>query len=106
MKFAVLSKNAIFAVALSLAPMVGTFAAESVNVPSHVNINTASAEEIAEALNGVGLSKAEEIVRYRESNGAFVHIDELVNVKGVGMKTVDKNREHIFLQDTSKNSDD
>ena len=57
-----------------------------------VNINTASAEEIADALNGIGLSKAEEIVRYRDTNGAFAHIDELVNVKGVGMKTVDKNR--------------
>ncbi len=63
-----------------------------------VNINTASAAEIAEALNGVGLSKAEEIVRYREAHGAFAHIDELVNVKGVGMKTVDKNRDNILLQ--------
>ena len=64
-----------------------------------ININTASAEEIAEALNGVGLSKAEEIVRYREEHGAFAHIDELVNVKGVGLKTVDNNRDYILLQD-------
>jgi len=63
-----------------------------------VNINTASAEEISQALSGVGLSKAEEIVRYREANGAFAHIDELVNVKGLGMKTVDKNRDRIVLQ--------
>lgn len=62
-----------------------------------VNINTASAAEIATALNGVGLSKAEEIVRYREANGSFVHVDELINVKGVGMKTVDKNRDSISL---------
>ena len=64
-----------------------------------VNINTASAAEISEALNGVGLSKAEEIVRYREAHGAFAHIDELVNVKGVGMKTIDKNRDNIMLQE-------
>jgi len=65
-----------------------------------VNINTASAEQIAEALNGIGLSKAEDIVRYREENGPFAHIDELVNVKGVGLRTVDKNRDLIVLQDT------
>lgn len=70
----------------------------SVWAAGSVNINTASAEEIAEALNGVGLSKAEEIVRYREAHGAFAHIDELVNVKGVGMKTVDKNRDNILVQ--------
>lgn len=69
-----------------------------------VNINTATAEEISEALNGVGLSKAEEIVRYREAHGAFAHIDELVNVKGVGMKTVDKNRDNIMLQEAQGES--
>ena len=46
-----------------------------------VNINTASAEEIAESLNGIGLSKAQEIVRYRDEHGAFTDLDELVNVK-------------------------
>ena len=63
-----------------------------------VNVNSASAEEIAEGLKGVGLSKAEAIVTYRESNGSFVHIDELVNVKGIGIRTVDMNREVITLQ--------
>lgn len=67
-----------------------------------VDINQASAEEIAAALNGVGLSKAEEIVRYREANGAFKHVDELVNVKGIGMRTVDKNRDRILLQAASQ----
>jgi competence protein ComEA len=64
-----------------------------------VNINTASADEIASALKGVGLSKAEAIVAYRESNGTFMHIDELVNVKGIGVRTVDINREVITLTD-------
>lgn len=67
-----------------------------------VNINTASAEEIAEALNGVGLSKAQMIVEYREQNGPFAHIDELVNVKGIGLRTVDKNRDVILLQENAK----
>lgn len=62
-----------------------------------VNINTANAEEIAESLKGVGLSKAEAIVSYRDANGAFKHVDELVNVKGIGIRTVDINREYIRL---------
>lgn len=62
-----------------------------------VNINTANAVEIAEALNGVGLSKAEAIVEYRTAHGPFKHPDELVNVKGIGLKTIDKNRQYIQL---------
>lgn len=64
-----------------------------------VNINTASAEEIAEGLNGIGVSKAEEIVRYRDEHGAFTDLDELVNVKGIGIRTVDKNRDNMVLGD-------
>lgn len=62
-----------------------------------VDVNTASAEEIAEGLDGVGLSKAKAIVSYREANGRFRHADELVNVKGIGLSTVDKNRDNIQL---------
>ena len=42
-------------------------------------------------------SKAAAIVNYRASNGSFMHIDELVNVKGIGIRTVDLNREVITL---------
>lgn len=62
-----------------------------------VNVNSANAEEIAESLKGVGLSKAEAIVSYRDANGAFKHVDELVNVKGIGIRTVDINRDYILL---------
>ena len=65
-----------------------------------VNVNSASAEEIAEALKGVGMSKAEAIVRYRDDNGQFKHVDELVNVKGIGIRTVDINREYILLDNS------
>lgn len=63
-----------------------------------VNVNTASAEEISESLKGIGLSKAKLIVDYREANGTFVHADELVNVKGIGIKTIDQNRGLIIVQ--------
>ena len=65
-----------------------------------VNVNSASAEEIAEALKGVGMSKAEAIVSYRSEHGQFKHIDELVNVKGIGIRTVDINREYILLENS------
>ena len=69
-----------------------------------VNINTASAEELSESLKGVGMSKAAAIVSYRNENGQFKHVDELVNVKGIGIRTVDINREYILL-DNSKLAD-
>ena len=65
-----------------------------------VNVNLASAEEIAESLKGIGLSKADAIVTYRNENGEFKHVDELVNVKGIGIRTVDINREYIRLENS------
>ncbi len=60
-----------------------------------VNINKASAEEIAEVLIGVGLSKANAIVSYRKANGPFKSIEELEQIKGIGAKTLQKNRAKI-----------
>ncbi len=62
-----------------------------------VNINTAGAEEIAQALNGIGESKAAAIVAQREASGPFKSADELTAIKGIGAKTVEKNREDIRL---------
>jgi competence protein ComEA len=63
-----------------------------------VNINSADAPTLAQGLKGVGMSRAQEIVRYRETFGPFASIDELVEVKGVGMSTVDKNRAVLTLE--------
>jgi competence protein ComEA len=63
-----------------------------------VNINTANAETLAASLDGVGLSKARAIVAYRDSQGPFRHADELVNVKGIGLSTVDRNRDVIRIE--------
>ena len=82
-----LFKSLLLALALSL-PL---FAAAG----EPVNINTADAVSIAASLNGIGEAKARAIVDYREKNGPFKSADELVNVKGVGLKTVEKNRELI-----------
>ena len=62
-----------------------------------VNINKASADEIAASLNGVGDKKAQEIVKYRETIGPFKSANELVNVKGIGDKTIAKNKGNIKI---------
>ena len=62
-----------------------------------VNINTASAQELADLLKGVGLKKAEQIVEYRQQNGKFATADDLDNVPGIGAATVEKNRQRIQL---------
>lgn len=63
-----------------------------------VNINTADAATLAAGLQGVGLSRAEDIIRYRETYGPFGAVEELVDVKGIGQATLDKNRTVITLE--------
>ncbi|WP_160257201.1 ComEA family DNA-binding protein [Bifidobacterium magnum] len=64
--------------------------------PAPVNINTASQEEL-ETIKGVGPVTAANIVAYRASAGPFASVDELVNVAGIGMKTVEKLRPYITV---------
>jgi competence protein ComEA len=59
-----------------------------------VNINTATVEELT-TLSGIGPSKANAIIEYREENGMFKSIDELVNVTGIGEKSLEKIQDDI-----------
>ncbi|WP_352258728.1 ComEA family DNA-binding protein [Psychrobacter sp. TB55-MNA-CIBAN-0194] len=63
-----------------------------------VNINRASEGELV-SLNGIGSSKAQAIILYREMFGNFKTVDELAKVKGIGAKTVEKNRRRLSVQD-------
>lgn len=63
-----------------------------------VNINQASAPQIAAALKGVGLKTATAIVAYRKANGPFKTADSLMSVKGVGRRTLVKNEGVIALE--------
>ncbi len=75
----------------------GTLAEEPVGQSAPININQADAQTLADGLKGVGLTRAEEIIRYREAFGPFVSVDELADVKGIGPATVDKNRAVLTL---------
>ena len=63
-----------------------------------VNINQATATEIATALKGIGEAKAEAIVEYRNLNGAFNSAEQLTAVKGIGEKLVSKIKEDVLLK--------
>ncbi|WZL71554.1 helix-hairpin-helix domain-containing protein [Clostridiaceae bacterium 35-E11] len=63
---------------------------------SKININTASKEEL-ETLNGIGQSLAERIIQYREANGNFKDIKDIMKVSGIGEKKFEGIREHISI---------
>ena len=68
-----------------------------------IDINTADAKTIAANTKGIGLIKATVIVNYREKNGVFNSIDDLSKVKGIGKKTIEKNRQNLMIvQETSE----
>jgi competence protein ComEA len=62
-----------------------------------VDINKADAATIAKELQGIGLSRAQAIVAYREKNGLFKSAEDLRKVKGIGAKTLELNRANIRM---------
>jgi competence protein ComEA len=62
-----------------------------------VNVNTADAATLARELEGIGLAKAQAIVAHRDKHGPFRSVDDLGRVKGIGRKTLDRNRDAIRL---------
>ncbi|WP_342315924.1 ComEA family DNA-binding protein [Lysobacter sp. FW306-1B-D06B] len=62
-----------------------------------VNVNTADAATLDRVLVNIGPSKAEAIVAYRKTNGPFRSADQLAQVPGIGLKTVEKNKDRIVF---------
>ena len=63
-----------------------------------ININTANAETLSAALTGIGMARAQAIVRYREQHGPFASVDELLEVEGVGEVILANNRHLLAVQ--------
>ena len=84
--------NSIILTLLIALPIIG-FSADK------ININTADKETLMSVIKGVGEKKAEAIIMYREENGEFKSIDELVNVKGIVQGIIDKHKEQLSISD-------
>jgi competence protein ComEA len=73
-------------------PVIGTEIPAATEAPSSaelININTASQAEL-ESLPGIGPTTAQKIIAYRQANGPFVSIEDIVNVSGIGPGTYER----------------
>lgn len=98
--FALLTSASIAAIAAPAVKPESGVAASTLEVSSKaqadkVNLNQADALTLQRELVGIGEAKAKAIVAYREGNGPFSSIDELLEVKGIGKAILEKNREKI-----------
>jgi len=82
---------------IQILSLVVLFVFSTLAFAAQVNINSANATQIAKNLKGVGLKKAQAIVVYRKKHGKFKTIEGLSKVKGIGFKTVEKNRANISI---------
>ena len=66
-------------------------------ISDKININTATADEL-DALPGIGPSKAEAIIKYRETESRFFSPADIMNVSGIGEKTYEKIKDYITVE--------
>lgn len=90
-KFMATVKGFLYTLCLTLLMMTSAYANE------RVNINTADVATLDRVLIGIGPSKAEAIVQHRKENGPFKSMDQLIDVKGIGLATLEKNRDRIVI---------
>lgn len=64
---------------------------------TRISLNTANADTLASNLIGIGEAKAEAIIAWREANGRFDNVEQLLEVKGIGKATLEKNKSRITL---------
>jgi len=72
-----------------------SFSAASFSEP--LDINSASAEQLAQVMVGVGKTKADAIVQERDKNGKFQSVDDLSRVKGIKQNLIEKNRDKLVV---------
>ena len=86
-------RTGVLAVAVAIALVSGAAFAQGKAV---VNLNTATSTQLQD-LPGVGVKTAERIIEYRQKNGGFKKIEELMNVKGIGEKSFLKMKDRLTV---------
>ena len=71
--------------------------AANTETENRINLNTADVTQLQE-LKGVGPKTAEAIVQWRDSQGPFASVDQLLAIKGIGEKTLAKMRDNLVVQ--------
>lgn len=98
--FALLASASIAVVAAPVSPPVPpevpiVIDAAASSKSAKINLNEADSATLQKELSGVGEAKAKAIVAYRETNGPFASVDELLEVKGIGKAILDRNRDKL-----------
>ena len=98
--FALLTSFSVAATAAPTAPAPATpvETTQQAEPSAKVNLNAANAETLQKELSGIGAGKAAAIVAYRDENGSFTSVDELIEVKGIGKAILDKNRDRLAIE--------
>jgi len=90
--------SALLVALLAVVPIAAAFDSGPKQPPAHpVNINTASAAEL-QKLPGIGPATARSIVRYRERNGPFRRVEELLIIRGISRSRLKALRPYITVE--------
>ncbi|MGC7840698.1 ComEA family DNA-binding protein [Pseudomonas wayambapalatensis] len=65
---------------------------------ARLDLNKADVQVLEAGLSGIGKAKAEAIVAYREANGPFTSVDELLEIKGIGNALLERNRDKLKVE--------
>lgn len=87
-------KRVVFSISLLISALLLSLAHSA-----PININSADVDTIMENLTNIGPVKATAIVEYREQNGPFKRVEDLLAVKGIGEKTLEANRDNIIIDE-------
>jgi len=102
LKFGAAAAAMALVLALGSPPGASLSAAESASARANaIDINAASAEQL-EAVPGLGPALAQRIVEFREKNGPFGSVDELLKVRGIGEKNLERFRDYLVAGKSKK----
>ena len=90
------AKKMVF-LCMALAMVVAFSAPSWAGDAGKINLNKATAAELSQ-LKGIGMKYAERIVQYRDKNGPFKNVEDLLNVQGIGPKALEKNKGRIIVE--------